>query len=65
MKMIEESKYFGGDVERMYLVKGLDFVLLNKVWSEIKDMKVMEDEERVVATAEREGGKSRFIIVSV
>lgn len=64
MKTIEESKYLGGDVERTHLVKGLDFALLNKVRSEIKDTKAMEDEERVAATAEREGGKPRFTTAS-
>jgi len=33
---IENSKYLGGDMEHTHLVKGLDFALLNKVRSEIK-----------------------------
>lgn len=30
-KMIQESKYLGGDMEHTHLVKGLDFALLQKV----------------------------------
>uniref|UniRef100_A0A1B6CDQ4 RED-like N-terminal domain-containing protein n=1 Tax=Clastoptera arizonana TaxID=38151 RepID=A0A1B6CDQ4_9HEMI len=35
-KMIEESKYLGGDIEHTHLVKGLDYALLQKVREEIK-----------------------------
>ncbi|CDW53252.1 protein Red [Trichuris trichiura] len=34
-RMIEESKYLGGDMEHTHLVKGLDYALLQKVRSEI------------------------------
>ena len=30
-KVIEESKYLGGDIEHTHLVKGLDYALLQKV----------------------------------
>lgn len=30
-KLIEESKYLGGDMEHTHLVKGLDYALLQKV----------------------------------
>ncbi|GAU98681.1 hypothetical protein RvY_09795 [Ramazzottius varieornatus] len=34
-KIIEESKYLGGDIEHTHLVKGLDYALLQKVRTEI------------------------------
>ncbi|KFD52090.1 hypothetical protein M513_07072 [Trichuris suis] len=34
-RIIEESKYLGGDMEHTHLVKGLDYALLQKVRSEI------------------------------
>lgn len=34
-RMIEESKYLGGDMEHTHLVKGLDYALLQKVRTEI------------------------------
>jgi IK cytokine len=34
-KMIQESKYLGGDLRHTHLVKGLDYALLQKVRSEI------------------------------
>lgn len=36
LRMIEESKYLGGDVEHTHLVKGLDFALLQKVKNDQK-----------------------------
>lgn len=36
-RAIEESKYFGGDMEHTHMVKGLDYVLLEKVRREIKN----------------------------
>lgn len=35
-RSLEESKFLGGDIEHTHLVKGLDFVLLSKVRSEIE-----------------------------
>ena len=34
---IVESKFLGGDIQHTHLVKGLDFVLLDKVRSSIDD----------------------------
>ena len=34
-KIIEESKFLGGDMEHTHLVKGLDYALLDKVRAEI------------------------------
>lgn len=34
-RVIEESKYLGGDIAHTHLVKGLDYALLEKVRSEI------------------------------
>lgn len=43
-KAIEQSKYFGGDMEHTHLVKGLDFVLLQKVRMQIQNKEVEADE---------------------
>lgn len=32
-QVIQESKYLGGDMEHTHLVKGLDFALLEKVFT--------------------------------
>lgn len=42
-RMIQESKFLGGDMEHTHLVKGLDYALLQKVRSEIQH-KEMEQE---------------------
>ncbi|OAF65267.1 hypothetical protein A3Q56_07022 [Intoshia linei] len=42
-KLIEESKYLGGDMEHTHLVKGLDFALLGKVKTEITSKKIQKD----------------------
>ncbi|XP_044763442.1 protein Red [Coccinella septempunctata] len=42
-RMIQESKFLGGDMEHTHLVKGLDYALLQKVRSEIQQ-KEMEQE---------------------
>ncbi|XP_052042693.1 protein Red-like [Apodemus sylvaticus] len=45
-QLIQESKFLGGDMEHTHLVKGLDFVLLQKVRAEIaskeKEKKLLE-----------------------
>ncbi|XP_074649782.1 protein Red-like [Tubulanus polymorphus] len=41
-KVIQESKYLGGDMEHTHLVKGLDYALLDKVRAEIN---IKENEE--------------------
>lgn len=42
-QVIEESKYLGGDMEHTHLVKGLDYVLLEKIKDEIQNKQ--EEEE--------------------
>lgn len=51
-RAIEESKYFGGDMDHTHLVKGLDYVLLEKVRREIEN-KEREAEEQLDAELER------------
>ncbi|KAL9889850.1 protein Red-like isoform 1-T1 [Glossina fuscipes fuscipes] len=48
-RIIQESKFLGGDMEHTHLVKGLDYALLQKVRSELQ---VKEQEEREMAAAE-------------
>uniref|UniRef100_A0A1B0FDM0 RED-like N-terminal domain-containing protein n=1 Tax=Glossina morsitans morsitans TaxID=37546 RepID=A0A1B0FDM0_GLOMM len=48
-RIIQESKFLGGDMEHTHLVKGLDYALLQKVRSELQ---VKEQEEREIAAAE-------------
>ena len=50
-RVIEESKYLGGDMAHTHLVKGLDYALLEKVRSEIAIKSTHE------ASARREDGK--------
>lgn len=46
LKIIEESKYLGGDLEHTHLVKGLDYALLQKVKAELeKKEQELDDEE--------------------
>ncbi|XP_075146746.1 IC cytokine homolog beag [Haematobia irritans] len=47
-RIIQESKFLGGDMEHTHLVKGLDYALLQKVRSELH---VKEQEEREMAAA--------------
>ncbi|CAD2103602.1 RED-like protein, putative [Plasmodium vinckei lentum] len=42
---IDESKFMGGDVEHTHLVKGLDFLLLNKVRNKLID-KINSEKEK-------------------
>ncbi|KAF6031780.1 IK [Bugula neritina] len=52
-KMIEESKFLGGDMEHTHLVKGLDYALLDKVRAEINSQETHdEDLEAVVENPE-------------
>ncbi|KAL5971194.1 Protein Red [Taenia solium] len=57
-RAIEESKYFGGDIQHTHLVKGLDYVLLEKVRREIKN-KEMEAEQELDAELERPIGEGQ------
>ncbi|SBT80597.1 RED-like protein, putative [Plasmodium malariae] len=43
---IDESKFMGGDVEHTHLVKGLDFLLLNKVRNKLID-KISSEREKL------------------
>lgn len=47
-KLIQESKYLGGDIEHTHLVKGLDYALLHKVRDEIQLKQQQIDEENSV-----------------
>lgn len=47
-RIIQESKFLGGDMEHTHLVKGLDYALLQKVRSELQ---IKEQEERELAAA--------------
>ncbi|KAJ3076186.1 hypothetical protein HDU98_005070 [Podochytrium sp. JEL0797] len=49
----EQSKFLGGDVEHTHLVKGLDFVLLKKLKSELKQPTTNNDEENADAFLDR------------
>lgn len=54
-KIIEESKFLGGDMEHTHLVKGLDYALLDKVRAEISTKETYdEDLEAAVEKAEAE-----------
>nr|CDS17820.1 Protein Red [Echinococcus granulosus] len=61
-RAIEESKYFGGDMEHTHLVKGLDYVLLEKVRREIQN-KEMEAEQQLDAELERPIGEGTRDVV--
>lgn len=61
-RAIEESKYFGGDIQHTHLVKGLDYVLLEKVRREIKN-KEMEAEQELDAELERPIGEGTREVV--
>lgn len=49
-KLIQESKYLGGDMEHTHLVKGLDYALLHKVRDEIQLKQQQVDEENSVVS---------------
>ncbi|XP_067928502.1 protein Red-like [Watersipora subatra] len=52
-KIIEESKFLGGDMEHTHLVKGLDYALLDKVRAEITSKETHdEDLEAVIENPE-------------
>ncbi|KAL5292571.1 IK family protein [Megaselia abdita] len=44
-RIIQESKYLGGDMEHTHLVKGLDYALLQKVRSEIVTKEAEQEKE--------------------
>lgn len=43
-KIIEESKFLGGDMEHTHLVKGLDYALLDKVRAEITNKETHDED---------------------
>ncbi|KAA0183777.1 IK cytokine down-regulator of HLA II [Fasciolopsis buskii] len=43
--LIQESKYLGGDIEHTHLVKGLDYVLLQKVRLEIQNKEIEAEQQ--------------------
>lgn len=53
-KIIEESKYLGGDMEHTHLVKGLDYALLDKVRAEINSKETQDEDLEAVADEEIE-----------
>lgn len=64
LKIIEESKYLGGDLEHTHLVKGLDYALLQKIKAELvkKDAELDEElNERVKNDDEDEDDEDRVI----
>ena len=72
-KMIEESKYLGGDMEHTHLVKGLDYALLQKVKAELhqqgdddKSEKGDDDEDKIDESSkiEDEDEEDRYRIKS-
>ncbi len=54
----EQSKFLGGDVEHTFLVKGLDYALLQKVRRDA-EMKAKEIKEKEEATAAETASKKR------
>ncbi|CAG2178546.1 unnamed protein product, partial [Oppiella nova] len=53
-KVIQESKYLGGDMEHTHLVKGLDYALLHKVKAEITSKEREDDVENEANEEEEE-----------
>ncbi|ANQ09382.1 Uncharacterized protein PCOAH_00037900 [Plasmodium coatneyi] len=51
---IDESKFMGGDTEHTHLVKGLDYLLLNKVRNKLID-KISSEKEKLKANKTSDG----------
>ncbi|BFF89849.1 protein Red [Drosophila madeirensis] len=51
-RIIQESKFLGGDIQHTHLVKGLDYALLQKVRSELHSKET--EEEEIAAALARE-----------
>lgn len=65
-RIIQESKYLGGDMEHTHLVKGLDYALLQKVRSEIvtkehEQEKELEREVEEMELKEREKEEEKIL----
>ncbi|XP_017480223.1 PREDICTED: protein Red [Rhagoletis zephyria] len=52
-RIIQESKFLGGDMRHTHLVKGLDYALLQKVRSELQTQEVEEQAMAVAAATEK------------
>lgn len=52
-RIIQESKFLGGDMEHTHLVKGLDYALLQKVRSELQSKDLEEQEQAAIAQSEK------------
>ncbi|CAD6991860.1 protein Red [Ceratitis capitata] len=52
-RIIQESKFLGGDMRHTHLVKGLDYALLQKVRSELQTKEVEEQALAVAAATEK------------
>src|SRR5271163_923532 len=52
-KVIQESKYLGGDMEHTHLVKGLDYALLEKVKAEITNKEEEEEQMEIAVTTKK------------
>ncbi|KJP90084.1 hypothetical protein AK88_00253 [Plasmodium fragile] len=57
---IDESKFMGGDTEHTHLVKGLDYLLLNKVRNKLID-KISSEKEKLKANKTSDGRLSNKI----
>ncbi|XP_015789168.1 protein Red-like [Tetranychus urticae] len=59
-RMIEESKFLGGDIKHTHLVKGLDYALLHKVKAELveKDDDNDDEEEEKIRGRHRRSSES-------
>ena len=55
-RIIDESKFLGGDLEHTHLVKGLDYALLQKVKAELESHpnELEEENEEIEADEEDE-----------
>ncbi|KAL7670802.1 hypothetical protein ACOME3_005725 [Neoechinorhynchus agilis] len=63
-KIIEESKYLGGDISHTHLVKGLDYALLKKIRAEIaehnEELDAVNSDEEVEETKDNDEPKSEL-----
>lgn len=60
LKIIEESKYLGGDLEHTHLVKGLDYALLQKVKAELEKKESELEEEENKEKLDEENDEDRM-----
>lgn len=62
-KLIQESKFLGGDLLHTHLVKGLDYALLQKVRSEITQQEKIQEAELEKLAEEQEMERSEAVEV--